>query len=181
MGMVEDTVESQHPLVTLAFDSISTYVKEERILEPPTERLNRLAIDNRPAAVFVSLKVAGTLRGCIGTLEPSQDTLAEEIIQNAIGAATRDPRFPPVDRTEVGRLQISVDVLSPSEPVTQTSQLDYRQYGLIARCGNKQGVLLPDIEGIHSNEEQLAAVKKKAGCSADDPVELTRFMVTRYR
>ncbi len=179
--MVEDAVGAQHPLVTLALDSIKAYVQEQRVLEPPMDRFLQMGIDNQPAAVFVSLKIAGNLRGCIGSLEPVKETLAEEIIRNAIGAATRDPRFPPVDPTEIAQLQISVDVLSPSEPVTQLSELDHRQFGLIVRCRDKQGVLLPNIEGIHSNEEQLAAVKKKAGCADDDPVDLARFIVTRYR
>lgn len=132
------------------------------------------------AGVFVCLKREGELRGCIGTTEPTKATLVEEVISNAIAAASRDPRFPPIQAAELPGLLISVDVLSPPEPVLDLALLDHRRFGVLVRSGTRHGVLLPAIEGVDSVVDQLTLVRQKAGLAPGDAVELFRFEVTRY-
>ncbi|MDW7739653.1 MAG: AmmeMemoRadiSam system protein A [Bacillota bacterium] len=133
------------------------------------------------SGVFVSLKKEGQLRGCIGTVEPVRENLASEIIANAISAALRDPRFSPVCREELADLVISVDVLSPMERIKSISELNPKKYGVLVRSGMKTGLLLPDLEGIDSAEDQVDIARRKAGITRDEPVELYRFTVTRYK
>lgn len=172
---------SSHPLVRLAAVAIETFLFQQRIIEPPAALYVELPDALRPAGVFVCLKRQGRLRGCIGTTEPLHDTLAVEVIQNAIGAATRDPRFPAIDPSELNDLLISVDVLGSSEPASDPGALDHRRYGIILMSGQRRSVLLPDIEGIDSVAEQIAAAREKAGLGQHEPIELLRFEVTRYR
>lgn len=169
-----------HPLVRLAAEAIRAYLSRQFIIEPPEHLFTELPEARSPAGAFVCLKRAGQLRGCIGTLEPGQATLAAEVIRNAIGAAQRDRRFPPVEMWEVEHLIISVDVLGPSEPVQNVALLDPLRFGIILRSGTRQSVLLPDIEGIQSVAEQVAIAREKAGVGPDELVELHRFQVKRF-
>lgn len=134
----------------------------------------------RSGGVFVSIKKHGQLRGCIGTILPTRDTIVEEVLQNALAAANRDPRFFPVRAAELEDLQYSVDVLSPLEPVEDLSTLDPKEYGVVVSHGRRLGVLLPDLEGIDTVEEQLSIVREKAGIAPDAPLKVERFTVTRY-
>jgi hypothetical protein len=133
------------------------------------------------AGVFVSLHKHGQLRGCIGTFVPTKDNVAEEIIANAISSATRDPRFPPVTASELDDLEYSVDILTEPEPVTDISQLDPKEYGIIVDSGWRKGLLLPDLEGVDSVEEQIAICRLKAGISPSEPVNIYRFQVRRFK
>lgn len=132
------------------------------------------------AGVFVSLKKEGQLRGCIGTFEPARENLAEEIAANAVSAAVRDPRFPPVEDKELPGLDLSVDILGPVEKVESKDQLDPKQYGIIVRKGSRSGLLLPDLEGVETVEQQVEIARRKAGIAPAETVELYRFKVTRY-
>ncbi len=132
------------------------------------------------AGAFVSIKKFGELRGCIGTTAATTASLIEEIIQNAISAGTKDPRFEPVMPDELQDLTYSVDILSKPEPVGDASELDPARYGVIVRSGSRSGLLLPDLEGVDTVEEQLAIARRKAGISKDEPCRLLRFKVTRY-
>ena len=132
------------------------------------------------AGVFVSLKKDGQLRGCIGTVEPVRDNLAEEIAANAVGAAVRDPRFSPVEREELSSLSVSVDVLGPMERISSEDELDPHQYGVLVRSGSRSGLLLPNLESINTVDEQLDIARRKAGIMPGQPAELYRFKVTRY-
>ncbi len=166
-----------HPLVELARRTISQYVREGKTIQPPKEPTAEM---QQQAATFVSLHSKGALRGCIGTLEPTRSTVAEEVIQNAISAATRDPRFPPVQSHELGDLDISVDVLSMPEPIASIDELDPKRYGVIVQSGWRRGVLLPDLEGVDTAEYQVEIARRKAGIGRDEPVQLYRFTVNRY-
>lgn len=170
-----------HPLIKLASEAIAAFLTDDRMLEPAAELYEECPDALKPAGVFVCLKRDWELRGCIGTTEPMQETLAVEIVKNAVAAATRDPRFPPICREELPDLDISVDVLGPSEPVSDRAALDPKRFGIIARSGDKQSVLLPDLDGIDSVAEQILAARKKAGIGPDEPLQLWRFEVTRYR
>jgi len=135
----------------------------------------------RRAGVFVSLKKHGELRGCIGTIEPVQDTIIEEIAENAVSAASRDPRFYPLEEDELPELDISVDILTTPEPIKGLDELDPKNYGVIVSSGGRRGLLLPDLEGIDTASEQVNIARQKAGISPDEPVQLERFKVIRYR
>ena len=111
----------------------------------------------------MSLHKDGRLRGCIGTIAPTEETLAREIVQNAISAGTRDPRFPPVQAEELDRLEYSVDVLGRPEPVNSLDQLDPKTYGVIVSYGRKRGLLLPDLDGVDTVEEQVSIARRKGG------------------
>jgi len=133
------------------------------------------------AGVFVSLKKKGELRGCIGTFAPTTESIAEEVIRNAIESATRDPRFPPVIKEEIPELEISIDVLTEPVKVASVKELDAKRFGVIVKSGMKRGLLLPDLEGVNTPEEQVAICRKKAWINDDEPVELYKFEVKRYK
>ena len=164
--------------VRLARETIENYVKQGKIITPPKDLPEEMI--NQKAGVFVSLKKFGDLRGCIGTFMPTQENIAQEIIKNAISAAIDDPRFSPVTVFELEDLSISVDVLSAPEEVKDTSQLDPKKYGVIISSGYKKGLLLPDLEGVDTVEEQIDIAKRKAGIYPDEKVKLYRFEVKRY-
>jgi len=169
--------EELHPIVKLAKETVESYVRDGK-----TPRPKELTPEMRErAGVFVSLHKHGQLRGCIGTFEPARDNVAEEIIANAISSSTRDPRFPPVNASELDNLEYSVDILTEPEPVTDISQLDHKKYGVIVESGWKKGLLLPDLEGVDSVEEQIAICRLKAGITAGEPIKLYRFQVKRFK
>jgi AmmeMemoRadiSam system protein A len=132
------------------------------------------------AGVFVCLKVGGGLRGCIGTFQPCEKNVAHEVVRNAMSAATCDPRFPPVRESELPDLQYTVDVLTAPEPVSDAKDLDPRRYGVIVQAGGRRGLLLPDLEGVDSAEQQIMIAMQKAGIVPGSPVRLYRFEVKRY-
>ena len=132
------------------------------------------------AGVFVSLKKFGELRGCIGTTAPTTACIADEIIQNAVSAGCHDPRFPPVSADELADLVYSVDVLGEPEPVTDRNQLDVKRYGVIVRFNGRSGLLLPDLEGVDTVDEQLSIACRKAGINPREKYQIQRFEVTRH-
>jgi AmmeMemoRadiSam system protein A/AmmeMemoRadiSam system protein B len=164
----------------LARQTIETFTTTGRVIDPPQSPSDLLAAR---AGCFVSIKTrAGDLRGCIGTIDPVNDTLAEEIIANALSAATRDPRFPPVRADELPNLKYSVDVLSAAEPAT-LAQLDPKTYGVIVEdeSGARRGLLLPNLAGIDTATEQVEIASRKAGIKPGAPIKLFRFRADRYR
>lgn len=167
-----------HPLVKLAKDTIEQYILEGNTLSPPDDAANEMT---EKAGVFVSIKKEGKLRGCIGTFQPVTENVAFEIIQNAISAATRDPRFPPVNSSELEHLEYSVDVLTEPEKVTTKKDLDPKKYGVIVKSGNRKGLLLPDLEGVDTIDEQVSIATMKAGIYLGEDIELYRFEVKRYK
>lgn len=135
---------------------------------------------HKQAGAFVSLHEAGELRGCIGTIAATQDSVLAEIVRNAVSAAEEDPRFPPVQESELPFLDIKVDILGDAEPVVDRSTLDAERYGVIVSLGYRRGLLLPALEGVDTPDEQIAIALSKAGISAHEPYELERFEVVRY-
>jgi AmmeMemoRadiSam system protein A len=166
-----------HPIVKLAKETVGSYIRQGKIPQP-----KELTPEMKErAGVFVSIHKHGELRGCIGTFEPTKTNVAEEIIANAISSATRDPRFPPIAASELGDLEYSVDILSQPERVKDMSQLDPKKYGVIVESGFRRGLLLPDLEGVDSVEEQISICRLKAGISAAEPINLYRFQVRRFK
>ena len=170
--------EQSDAYVRLARKSVESYVlRRERISVPedmPDEMLNRTA------GAFVSIHEHGELRGCIGTIAPTKSSVAEEIIANAISASTRDPRFPAITADELPWLEISVDVLGEPEDIDSEEQLDVKRYGVIVSSGNKRGLLLPDLDGIDTPEQQVGIAMRKGGIRRDENYKLQRFEVIRH-
>ena len=167
-----------HPLVKLAKDTIELYVREKKVLEVRGEDL--IGEMTGKAGVFVSLKIGGCLRGCIGTFQPCEPNVATEVIRNAISASNCDPRFSPVRKDELDSLEYSVDVLTAPEQVKDMKDLDPKRYGVIVQAGRCRGLLLPDLEGVDTVEEQVGIAMQKAGIRPGTPITLFRFEVKRY-
>jgi len=168
------------PFVELARLSIRHFVQFHSALEEIPAGLAS-ALEGQRAAVFVSLHTRnGELRGCMGTLWPVHDSVTEEIVQNAISACSRDSRFPPVEERELPELEIGVDVLSEMEP-TERSGLDPRRYGvLVSAEDGRRGVLLPDLQGVDTVEQQVSIACRKAGIGRGEALTLQRFTVQRH-
>jgi len=170
--------EKEHDFVKLARETVEEYAltgKIKEVKEPIPPALKK------KAGVFVSIKKEGKLRGCIGTIQPTEENIAREIISNAISAANRDPRFPPVRPDELSKLEYSVDILGEPEEIDSIEELDPQKYGVIVEKGYRRGLLLPDLEGIATAEEQVVIAKRKAGLSPEEEVKLYRFQVKRYK
>ena len=170
--------ENEDSYVRLARETIEKYIsRRERNTVPgwaPAE------MTERKAGVFVSIHKDGRLRGCIGTILPVRRSVAEEIISNAVSAATGDPRFDPVRPEELDRLEINVDVLSTPERIESRDELDVKRYGVIVSSGSRRGVLLPDLDGIDTVDEQIDIAMRKGGISPRDSITLERFEVIRH-
>nr|WP_314807550.1 AmmeMemoRadiSam system protein A [uncultured Selenomonas sp.] len=166
--------------VRLARLSIEHYVRTHRFAVMPSD-LPRVLMERR-AGTFVSIKKYGKLRGCIGTFAPAQKTLGEEIFYNAVSAAVHDGRFEPIEEGELNRLVYSVDVLSVPEPIESAAQLDPKIYGVIVKSltDQRRGLLLPDLAGIDTAEDQIAIAREKARIQPKEPIALTRFTVERH-
>ena len=179
MQALDEQRQKEDPWVKLARAEVEAWVCGHRRIEPPVDLPEEMFSER--AGVFVSLHREGRLRGCIGTIGPVQDCVAEEIIENAISASSRDPRFSPVRKEELEDLEISVDVLAPPERIQSTDELDVRRYGVIVTKGRKRGLLLPNLDGVDTVEEQVSIAKRKAGLSENEKgCELERFEVVRH-
>ena len=166
------------PYIALARASYTEYVTNGRQISP--WHLGPAFLQTK-AACFVTLYEHGDLRGCIGTLMPTKENLAEEIIHNAISACSRDPRFVPVTVEELPFITCSVDVLGVPEKVIVPSDLDPKKYGIIVSKDHRRGVLLPDLEGVDNIDTQIAIAKRKAGIHSKESVDIQRFTVVRYK
>jgi AmmeMemoRadiSam system protein A len=170
-----------HPFVWLATDAIVAYLEQSRTPPPDVGLLERFEELRRRAGVFVTLRKRGELRGCMGTYEATKENIALEIIENAIAAAFRDPRFHPLSTADLPSLCISVDILKPAERISDPAELNPSRYGVIVQQGVRRGLLLPDLDDVTSIEEQVAIAREKAGIGNGDAIELYRFEVDRYR
>lgn len=175
----EEMLADEDEYVRLARQTIETYVRYGHKISVP-EGLPEELTDTR-AGAFVSIHKFGKLRGCIGTIEGVRDSVAEEIINNAISASTEDPRFSPITEDELKWLEINVDVLGEAEYIYSMDQLDVKRYGVIVSKGYRRGLLLPDLDGVDTPEQQVAIAKQKAGIRPDEDVKMQRFEVIRHR
>ncbi len=177
-----ESAKAEHALegeyAALARLSLETYVITGRKAKLP-ENLPEQMLKTR-AGVFVTLKKDGKLRGCIGTIAPVQECVGAEILTNAISAGLDDTRFDPVTEDELNELSYSVDVLEAPEPISSEAELDPKTYGVIVSAGYRRGLLLPNIEGIETAQEQVAIAKRKAGIRDGDKAKLERFKVIRH-
>lgn len=170
---------NEDPWVKLARRSLETYVKTgQRLISLPEDLPAEMT--TQQAGAFVSLHKNGQLRGCIGTIAPTCENLAWEIVQNAVSACSRDPRFSPVRPDELDELEYSVDVLGAPEPVDSPAALDPKTYGVIVSCGGRRGLLLPDLDGVDSVEAQLSIALQKGGIRENETYKIERFKVVRH-
>lgn len=168
----------EDPYVKLARQSLESYILSRRRIDIPDDVPEEML--HAKAGAFVSIHKDGALRGCIGTTGPTTDCVAREIIENAISASTRDPRFSPIGPEELPRLEISVDVLGEPEDIGSEAELDVKRYGVIVSSGGKRGLLLPDLDGVDTVEQQIDIARQKAGIRRSESVKLQRFEVVRH-
>lgn len=177
VGYAGIIIAGMSSLTRLAKDTVEMYVRERKV--PRVETLASEMKDR--AGVFVSIHKRGSLRGCIGTFEPQSPDVAREIIANAVSSATRDPRFSPISADELKDLDYSVDVLTEPVPCDDKEKLDPKKYGIIVESGWRKGLLLPDLEGVDTVDQQIDICRQKAGISRGEPINLYCFEVKRYR
>lgn len=172
------SVLKKDPYVALARESLEVYIRSQKVL--PLRKSLPKELLTQQGGVFVSLKKFGELRGCIGTITPVRENLAQEIISNAISAGTRDPRFMPVEEKELPYLEYSVDVLKDAEQIDTLEKLDVKRYGVIVSDEHRRGLLLPDLDGVDTPLQQISIALHKAGMDPDEPFMLERFEVVRH-
>lgn len=170
--------EREDPYVRLARETVESWVLDRKTPGVPDWATAEMK-QNR-AGVFVSIHKDGKLRGCIGTFLPTRECIAKEIISNAASASTRDPRFDPIGPEELKWLEINVDVLSTPELIGGKEELDVKRYGVIVSSGSRRGLLLPDLDGVDTVDEQVNIARRKAGIREQDPITLERFEVVRH-
>lgn len=176
-------LSDQDPYAALAHFAVETYISSGRKPVLSAEELSALPqeMTSEKAGTFVSLHRQGKLRGCIGTIQPRAENIAEEIILNAIAASTADLRFEPVKEDELDSLEYGVDVLTHPESIESIDELDVKRYGVIVSRGRRRGLLLPDLDGVDTAQDQVAIARQKAGIGPDEPVTLERFKVIRHK
>ena len=170
--------EGSDDYVKLARRAVEAYVARRETIKPGSELPDEMLTTR--AGAFVSIHEHGELRGCIGTIGPTRNCLAEEIIGNAISASTRDPRFSPIRPEELPWLEISVDVLGEPEDIDSEDELDVKRYGVIVTSGRKRGLLLPDLDGVDSPQQQVDIAMQKGGIGRHEKYKLQRFEVIRH-
>lgn len=175
---VEERKSKEDDYVRLARRALESFIISGKIIDVPPELPAEML--TKRAGTFVSIKKGGGLRGCIGTIEPTKDSVAEEIIHNAVSSAVHDPRFNPVSEKELSDLVYSVDVLGETQPIVSKDQLDVKRYGVIVTKGHRSGLLLPNLEGVDTVEQQIEISKQKAGIEEGETVSLERFEVIRH-
>ncbi|HEX9058565.1 MAG TPA: AmmeMemoRadiSam system protein A [Clostridia bacterium] len=175
---MQEIKDNEDNYVALARKSLESYILNGRMIEIP-DGLSQEMLERR-AGTFVSLKINGQLRGCIGTIAPTTDSIACEIVRNAVSAGTEDPRFDPVEKDELGEIVYSVDVLDAPEPIESMEQLDVLRYGVIVESGGRRGLLLPNLEGIRTPKEQVSEALRKAGIRKGEKYSMERFEVVRH-
>ena len=175
---VTEKAEKADPYVKLARRSLESYIRDGKRISVP-DGLPEEMIKTR-AGAFVSIHKHGKLRGCIGTISPITENVAQEIIRNAVSASTEDPRFDPITEDELKWLEINVDVLGEPEKISSVEELDVKRYGVIVSCGFKRGLLLPDLDGVDTPGQQVAIAMQKGGIRESDPYTLERFEVVRH-
>ncbi len=184
---LEENHSSSDEYVKLARASMEFYIKNRKKLKLPDDISEELMkslpkeMFTRAAGAFVSIHKNGELRGCIGTIGPATNCIAQEIINNAISASTRDPRFEPITEDELKWLEVNVDILGEPEDIDSMDQLDVKRYGVIVTSGYRRGLLLPDLEGVDDVETQVSIAMRKGGIKPGDNYSLQRFEVIRHK
>lgn len=168
-----------NPLVVLAESAVESYIKDGKVIEIPKDLPKEFLV--KKSGVFVTIEKDGELRGCIGTYLATRKNIAEEIIYNAVAAATEDFRFGPIQEKELGSLEYTVYILNPPEQIKDIKELNPKKYGIIVKSGAKTGLLLPDLEGVNTCEQQIAICCQKGGINlAKEKIAVYKFTVEKY-
>ncbi len=164
----------------LAQKTVEEYIKHKKIIRIPEDLPGEFYSDR--AGVFVTIFKGPELRGCVGTYSPVKKNIAKEIIDNAISSCSRDYRFLPVAKNELADLKYEVSILSEPELMKDAKKHDPKKYGLIVRCADdRAGLLLPDLEGIDTFDEQFGICCQKGGIDPEkDEIELYYFTVEKH-
>ena len=182
LKLVEEDLKQKHQksdvFVKLARAAAEYFVKNGQQIELPEWVPAELL--NTKAGAFVSVHKFGALRGCIGTILSTKQNIAQEIIHNAVSAVSEDPRFEPVEEDELKYLDINVDILSEPEKIKSEAELDVKKYGVIVQSGYRRGLLLPDLDGVDTVEQQVSIARRKGGIAPGEKVDLFRFEVVRH-
>ncbi|RQD70097.1 MAG: AmmeMemoRadiSam system protein A [Tindallia sp. MSAO_Bac2] len=179
-------IVEKHQYVRVAEEAIKKYVTEGETINPE-EYFEEIFDEkwlrdkrHRKAGSFVSIHKNGRLRGCIGTIMPAYDNILQEVNANAIAAATKDPRFSPVEEEELKDISIKVDILGDMEEIETVEVLNPKEYGIMVESKYKRGVLLPDLEGVDTAIQQFEIAKEKAGIGTNEKIRIYRFQVERF-
>jgi AmmeMemoRadiSam system protein A len=168
-----------NPLVLLARQAVEAYIEDKKMIPVPADFPKEFLA--KKSGVFVTIEKNKNLRGCIGTYLPVRENIGEEIIHNAIFAATEDDRFGPIKKTELPHLSYTVYLLNSPEKIADISELDPKKFGVIVRVGEKSGLLLPDLEGVDTVAEQIAICCQKGGIYLKEKnIEIYKFTVEKY-
>jgi len=182
-------------LVHLAKQAVESYIKERKIISPPEDFPQEFL--TKRAGTFVTIEKDGQLQGCIGTYLPTKINIAQEIIHNAVAAATEDYRFSPIKEEELPCLSYTVYVLSYPQPVKDIGTLNPKKFGIIVKTAPfaypdenvvfdgrvpfKSGLLLPDLAGVDTIEQQISIACQKGGVDpAKEKVFIYRFTVEKH-
>ena len=160
-------------LADLARKAVETYITTKEMINVHEMSLKEERAQK--SGVFVTINSKNNLRGCVGTIRAYHENIIEETIQNSISAAVRDKRFAPISKEEFQSLSYAVNIIDEPEVVTDMEEMDPLKYGLIVSNGYRQGILLPNIEGIRTIEEQLGNAMIKADIIQGEPVWLYKF------
>lgn len=154
---------SRHALLRRARAAIAAAIGVD-VDPPPAESMPPMP----RAGAFVTIRLEGDLRGCIGY--PETDLTLPEVVERcAVSAAVSDPRFPAVRSSEWARIDLEISVLGPIDPVGDISEIEVGHHGLIAELGRRRGLLLPQVavEWKWDREEFAAHACAKAGLAKD--------------
>ena len=186
-----------NPYVELAKKAVESYVEREEIIEIPDD-LPKEMIEKK-SGTFVTIKKDEDLKGCIGTYLPIKESVAQEIIHNAVAAATEDYRFGPIQKEELPSLSYTVYLLGKPELVKDIKELNPQKYGIIVKTtpigspdrtdvvfnGHavaKSALLLPDLEGIDTTEKQVLIACQKGGINPTrEKIIIYRFTVGKHQ
>lgn len=184
------------PYISLAKSAVETYIKEKKIISYPKDLPNEFL--TKKAGTFVTIMKNSELRGCIGTYLLTKENIAQEIISNAIAAATEDYRFGPIKKEELPHLSYTVYILNEPELVKNTKELDPKKFGVIIKTApiispngtdvvfnghlpSKTGLLLPDLEDVDTVEQQISIACQKAGINPEtEKIVIYKFTVEKY-
>ena len=175
---VAEIKEKEDEYVKIARNAIEELILNDKKYELPEDVSKELT--EKKAGVFVTIKTGRMLRGCVGTLEPERENVAEEIIQNAMNAAANDPRFAHIEKEELDRMEITVDVIGEFEEIFTDDMLNVHKYGVMISKGRKKGFLLPNQTGLETTEQQVSIAKQSAGLRPRDKAKMERFEVVRH-
>jgi len=171
---------NNHPYTKLAQKAVKEYLEKGTFISPDEVKLPSNAYEKK-AGVFVTIYREDQLRGCIGTYVPTQESIAKEIVGNAIAASFRDSRFSPVSKKELDDLTFEISVLEEPKKIKDMKELDEKKYGVIVKTPDgRSGLLLPDISGVETPEEQIQIASQKGGILPDEDVQILKFAVVKY-